>query len=131
MTEVKPIQSKEQQEYYCGICGIEYNADALAYAASEDGAFLGMTQFAIRGKAGIIYNIALRPGIDDTESLFIMGRAAMNFIDLCGISDIYFEDDDKKLGGRLGFRHNSEGRLYVNSVGLFTAPCKSCEKSDG
>lgn len=132
MLEVKPIQSKEKQEYYCDICGIEYDIDTLAYAACEDGVFIGMVQFAIRSKAGIIYNITLKPDINNTEALLIMGRAAMNFIDLCRVCDIYYEDEDKKLGDALGFRQNSEGKLYINTEGLFTAQCKSCKKtSDG
>ncbi|MHB1154261.1 MAG: hypothetical protein ACYCWE_14450 [Eubacteriales bacterium] len=126
MLEVKTIQNKEEQKRLCSLCGIEYNADALAYSASEDVGFIGIIQFAIQGKIGIIYNIALCPGVDDNEALFIMGRAAMNFIDLCKISDVYFEDKNEHLGNILGFKQDIEGRYYINIKGFFETPCKHC-----
>jgi hypothetical protein len=124
MLEIKPIQNKEDQKHLCCLCGIEYNADALAYSAYESNAFLGMTQFAIHGKNGYIYNIATATDTEDTEALFIMGRAAMNFIDLCGIADIYFLDHNEKLGHMLGFRPDRENRYYMNIKGFFNSPCK-------
>jgi hypothetical protein len=127
MLEVKPIQSKEEQKRLCGLCSIEYNADALAYSAYEGDTFLGITQFSIHDKKGQIYNITPVSGTDDIEALFIMGRAAMNFIDLCKIADVYYEDGNEKLGHMLGFRPDCAGRYYMNINGLFEAPCK-CDK---
>lgn len=125
MLEVKTIQSKEEQKRLCILCGIEYNADSLAYSAFEDVTFIGIIQFAIHGKIGIIYNIVLCPDIDDNEALFIMGRAAMNFIDLCKITDVYFEDKNINLGNILGFKQNTEGRYYINIEGFFATSCKN------
>ena len=36
MLEVKPIQSKAEQEDICIRCGVEYDVDLLAYAAVVD-----------------------------------------------------------------------------------------------
>lgn len=126
MLEVKTIQNKDEQKRLCSMCGIEYNADALTYSASEGVTSIGIIQFAIQGTIGIIYNIALCPGIDDNEALFIMGRAAMNFIDLCKISNIYYEDKNKSLGNILGFKQDIEDRYYINIKGFFETHCKSC-----
>lgn len=128
MLEVKTIQDKEEQKRLCNLCGIEYNADALAYSACEGSNLIGIIQFAIQGKIGIIYNIALCPDIDDNEALFIMGRAAMNFIDLCKISDIYFDDKNKRLGNLLGFKQDIDGRYYINIEDFFETSCKHCNK---
>lgn len=123
MLEVKKIQNKDEQRRLCVSWGIGYMADALAYSAVAGTDPIGIVQFAIREKAGVIYNITLRPGIDDGDALFIMGRAAMNFVDLCKVTDMYYEDTDKKLGGLLGFKSNEEGRLYMNLKGFFDEPC--------
>ncbi len=127
MLEIKKIQDKDEQSRLCVLCGIVYMADALAYSAAGATGPIGIVQFAIREKAGVIYHIALCPGIDDADALFIMGRAAMNFVDLCGITDMYYEDPDKKPGRLLGFEPNAEGRLYMNLKGFFDEPC-SCRK---
>lgn len=124
MLEVKPVQSKEEQKRLCGLCGIEYDADTLAYSAYDGDTFLGITQFAIHEKKGQIYNITPAAGTDDPEVLFIMGRAAMNFIDLCKISDVYYEDENQRLGHMLGFKPDIEGRYYMNISGFFEVPCK-------
>lgn len=128
MLEVKTIQNKEKQKHFCSLCGIEYNADALAYSAFEGVGFIGIIQFAIHGKNGIIYNVALCPGTDDHEALFVMGRAVMNFLDLCKISDVYYEDQNISLANILGFKQDIEGRYYINIKGLFETPCKQCNK---
>ena len=47
--------------------------------------------------AGHIYNISPAPDTDDFESLFLLGRAALNFIDLCGVYDANFEGEEGSL----------------------------------
>lgn len=122
MIKVEAIQNKAEQERICKIYDVAYDADLLAYAVYSGESLCGIIQFTIRGGAGRLYDIAG----SDSEALFIAGRAALNFIDLCGIKDAYCETalPDSKLIRRIGFRENEEGRLYMNLKGFFEAPCE-------
>ena len=45
MLEVLPIQAKIEQEAICARCGVEYDADCMAYRATIDGVLTGICQF--------------------------------------------------------------------------------------
>ena len=125
MLTVKPIEKKEDQKTLCEQCGAVFNADHFAYAAYEDGVFLGVCQFSMRDGYGRIYDIAPAPDTDDFTSLFVLGRAALNFIDLCGVHDAYFEGEESRLTKAVGFKKQDDGTLYMNLRGFFTSdPCK-------
>ena len=129
MLEVYPIQDKEEQRALCEKAGIVYDADKLAYKGIVGGELVGVAQFGIKGKSGYIYDLENIAGVDNEEVLFVMGRAALNFIDLCGVTDNYFEartEDREPLITRIGFKKNETGVWYMNTEGFFTEPCK-CE----
>ncbi len=129
MLEVYPIQSKQEQEELCKRAGIEYDVNKLAYKGIVSGKLVGVLQFAIKGKAGYVYDLENIKGIDDDEVLFVMGRAALNFIDLCGVTDNYFTartEGREALISRIGYKLNDNGQWYMNTEGFFTEPCK-CE----
>ena len=90
MLEIKPIQDKNAQKALCELCGAVYNPSALAYSAYDNGAPVGICQFRIIEEHGYMYDLCNTVGVDDLEALIIMGRAALNFIDLCGIHTAYF-----------------------------------------
>ncbi len=124
MIKVLPIQSKQEQAEICSRCGVEYNADMLAYAASVDDRLAGVCQFKLTDKGGIITDIAATLDHRDEEALFVMGRGALNFIDLCGVHYATFTGDcDEKLLLKIGFRKNGEGVYDVNLEGFFTDHC--------
>ena len=125
MLKVKPIEKKEDQKLLCEKCGIPYNVDYFAYSAYEDGVFLGVCQFSMRDGDGHVYHIAPAPDTDDFTSLFVLGRAALNFMDLCGVENAYFEGEESRLTKAVGFRKLENGRLYMCLKGFFTSdPCK-------
>ena len=134
MLEVLPIQTKIEQEAICARCGILYDADFLAYRATIDGTLTGICQFSIGSNGGIIHDLAAAQGqvLDDrdrVESLFVLGRATMNFIDLCGIHRAFFEDDtflhnNEGLVRSIGFAPDADGRWSVDLTGFFNEPCK-------
>ncbi len=125
MLAVKPIEKKEDQRTLCERCGVTYVEDYFAYSAYEDGKFLGVCQFSMFDGCGHIYDIAQAKGEDDFTSLFVLGRAALNFMDLCGVGDAYFEGEESRLTLAVGFKKNEEGRLYMDLRGFFTSdPCK-------
>lgn len=121
MLEIKPIQSKEEQEAACARCKIPYDAEMMAYAAKDNGNFIGMSQFTILSEAGYIQNITLTEGLQDFEALFLMGRAMLNFIDLCGIHRAYCADDaaEPRILTAIGFHRDEEGRLQADMTHMF------------
>lgn len=108
MLEVLPIQAKIEQEAICARCGIEYDADCMAYRATIDGVLTGICQFSMSDRGGVIRDLATVQGQalndrDRIESLFVLGRATLNFIDLCGVHRAFFDDaaflrDNQGLG---------------------------------
>ena len=130
MLKVLPIQSKDHQKECAEKCAVPYIADALAYEATVDGALVGICQFRVTADGGLIYDLASLPGIDDFESMFIMGRGTLNFIDLCGVHRARFigEVKDATLLRAVGFKENSEGIFEINLEGFFEDHCHNHKK---
>ena len=124
MLKIKPIEKKEDQRAICASCSVTYNADYFAYSAYEDDKLLGICQFGMRDGKGHVYNIAPADGTDDFDALFLLGRAALNFIDLCGVHEAYYEGEESSLTLAVGFKKNAEGKFYVNLEGFFVDPCQ-------
>ena len=131
MLKVLPVQSKEEQKELCALCNIEYKPDMLAYAATVDGEFCGLSQFKLSDKGGIVCDIANTANKFDRQAIFVLGRATLNFIDLCGIHRAFYDGDESIPGAQLlhaiGFRKNDEGRLEMDLTDFFTTPCKHCK----
>ena len=131
MLKVLPIQTKEEQKSICSMCGVDYNADLLAYAAYDDDKLMGVCQFRLTANGGEIYDLAHAKDTQSFEALFIMGRGTLNFIDLCGIHRAFYDGDESIPGAQLlhaiGFRKNDEGRLEMDLTDFFTTPCKHCK----
>ena len=123
MLEIKSIQTKEEQEKICGLCGVDFDVNCLAYAAHEDNILLGVSQFRILGEYAVIYDLANACGVDDLTALIIMGKAALNFIDLCDVKQAIIKTENKNLPELLGFRQDNHGVWRVNLDGYFDAPC--------
>ncbi len=128
MLKACPIQSKDEQKKLCELCETEYNPDWMAYSANVDGKDVGICQFTIKAEGGIIKSIARVKGTDDFEAMFVLGRAAMNFINLCGNETVFFDCDgviDEPLIKAIGFKKSESGRYEVkNLTDFFTHPCQ-------
>ncbi len=135
MLEVLPIQSKIEQEAACARCAVAYDADYMAYHAMIDGELMGICQFFMDENGGHIRTLAPVRDValsdhDRVEALFVLGRATLNFIDLCGVHIAYFEDEnfaEEGLIRSIGFSREDAGRWTMNLEGFFTEPCK-CQK---
>ncbi len=121
MLEIKPIQSKEEQAAACARCEIPYDADCMAYSAVLDGNFIGVTQFNIEKGYGHVQNIVTLKDIDDFEVLFLMGRAVLNFIDLCGIHVATCAEDaaSARVITAVGFKRDATGILRADMTHMF------------
>lgn len=87
MLVIRPIQDKEYQKELCEKANIEYFQGSMAYVAglSDDlgdslSTEIGVLQFDIKGDFAELMPTASLPGIDDTEAMIIMERAAITFI---------------------------------------------------
>ncbi len=126
MLEVLPIQDKTEQEHLCSLCGIPFRPEMLAYSATLDGVFKGISQFTMNADGGTIADFAWIPDLYDFETFFILGRATLNFIDLCGVHHAFFDAacDNETLIKAIGFRKNADGRYEIDLTGFFEEPCK-------
>ncbi len=126
MLEVLPIQSKEEQEALAARCGIPYRVECLAYRAQVDGVICGMCQFTMNQAGGSILDFAPMPDAYEFEPMFVMGRAALNFIDLCGVHRAFFDApiENETLVKAIGFTKNADGRYEMDLTDFFKEPCK-------
>ena len=126
MLEVLPIQDKKEQEAIANLCGVPFRTELLAYKEMVDGELRGICQFKMNAEGGSIIDFANVPEKYEFEPMFVMGRAALNFIDLCGIHRAYFdaECDNETLVKAIGFSRNADGRFEMDLTDFFQEPCK-------
>jgi hypothetical protein len=130
MLEVLPIQDKQEQEALCARCNVPYRAEMLAYQALVEKELRGICQFTMNADGGKIVDFAHVPELYEFEPMFVMGRAALNFIDLCGVHRAYFdaEYDNETLIKAIGFSKNTEGRYEMDLTDFFKEPCQHTNK---
>ncbi len=135
MLKVLPIQSKDRQKEICELCGISFHPDLLAYAATVDEELVGICQFKLTDKGGVLYDLAKVPNREenkacsDFEAMFVMGRGTLNFIDLCGVHYATYEGPihDEGLLRAIGFSKGEGGIYEINLEGFFTDHCHNHE----
>ena len=130
MLEVLPIQNKQDQEAICAICGIPYRVEMLAYQALVDGELRGICQFTMSADGGKLVDFAHVPEKYEFEPMFVMGRAALNFIDLCGVHRAFFDAayDNETLIRAIGFTKNANDRYEMDLTDFFKEPCQHGKK---
>ena len=131
MIQSIPIEHKSRQEELCTLCSIPFDRSELAYEITfgDSGERTGILTFKLCGKEAFITNIAeTSPSANDdfdnetAITFFIAGRGTLNFLDLHGIHDVYFDNITPKRAGiakMIGFRENSDGKFYINLRGFF------------
>lgn len=130
MLEVYPIQTKEEQKNFCYRCCVEFIDDALCYRAKSNGNDIGICQFKLDSQGGHIFGFGvIDKTADNSEPLFVMARAALNFIDLCGVHFATYEGEvtalcDDKLLRRIGFKLDDNNKYTINLTDFFIEPCK-------
>ena len=129
MLEIYPVEDKKEQEIICKMCDQPYDADCMCYAAYVDSVLAGACQFMIHEKSGYIKNLTNSGESDDKDALFIMARATLNFIDLCGVHAAFYKDEttDETLVKRIGFKKQDDGNWFMDLTGFFEAPCQHQE----
>ena len=130
MLEVLPIQDKQEQEALCARCQIPFRTEMLAYKALVEGELRGVCQFTLNAEGGRIVDFAHLPEAYDFEPMFVMGRAALNFIDLCGVHRAFFDAayENETLIKAIGFSKNDGGRYEIDLTDFFKEPCQHDKK---
>ena len=130
MLEVLPIQDKQEQEALCARCGVVFQPQLLAYKALVDGELKGICQFTLNSDGGKIIDFANVTDSYEFEPMFVMGRATLNFIDLCGVHTAFFDAacENETLIKAIGFTKNAEGRFEIDLTDFFNEPCQHSKK---
>ena len=127
MFKISPIGNKEQQKEFIELCGGSFCEDYFAYAMidQESGALMGVSQFEILGDTGYISELKEAPGLSDFEAMFSLGRATMNFIDMCGAHKCRaaINSSDERLLRSIGFKLQGD-EYFTDMTGMFDGNCK-------
>ena len=123
MFKITPIQSIEEQIEVARACNAEYKPGAFGYAMRDatSNDLMGFSQFEISSTGGILLDIRPANGLDDYEAMFILGRATMNFIDLCGAHTLIASADagDNTLLRAIGLKLTDNGTYFCDMTGFF------------
>ena len=126
MFKIQPIQSEEAQKEIAAACGAEYRKGYFAYAMRDNDTdkLMGFSQFEIISGEGYISDIKSASDKEDFEAMFILGRATMNFIDLCGAHTAKAPHTaaDVTLMLSLGFKE-SNGLYIADMTDMFNGKC--------
>lgn len=126
MLVIKPIESKEEQKEILSLCHIEYKEDLFAYKAYDNGSLLAAAQFDIKGEVAELDAMRQAEGTkEDFEGMFILGRAVLNFLDLCGVQSVVCrvtDEGERRLLKCIGYQEEN-GLLSVSLAGMFDAKC--------
>ena len=126
MFEVLAIQNKEEQRTLAKTCGQPFHEELLAYKVLVEGRFCGLCQFTMDERGGRIVEFSWIKEEYSFHPIFTLGRAALNFIDLCGVHKAFFDApcSDETLIKAIGFSKSAEGRYEIDLTDFFKEPCK-------
>ncbi len=126
MLVIKPISDANEQKKILSLCGIEPKDGLFAYKAYDGDSLLGASQFDIEGCTARIDAIRQADGTaEDFEGMFILGRAVLNFLDLCGVETAYSLSEnevERRLLKCIGFKEEGK-RLIATLSGMFDGHC--------
>ena len=115
------MSDPREHERVCLILGLEYDKGQFAYAAYEEEKTVGAAQFYI--KDGVGYISDLKVSEENLPLAMLLGRSVLNFLDLHGVSEAYFEKSGEfydKAAKLIGFKQKN-GAFYACLTGMFTA----------
>ena len=132
MFKISPIQDEKLQKEYLEACGSTLREGYFAYAMKDEetGELMGVSQFEINGEEGYISDLREVPGRGDFEAMFILGRATMNFIDLCGAHKCRAAKGaaDESLIKSIGFKLTGD-EYFSDMADMFSGHCSGEQKN--
>ncbi len=103
MLSIRPVHTSYEREEYTKPFGITPEDSHFVIAATDDGKFLGTAYGKIEGTDAEIKLMSLLPGVDDHVARFLLGKAALNYIDLHGGVNVIYTGKDELIGKMMGF----------------------------
>ena len=123
MFKISPINDALLQSIYASQCDTAIRDGYFAYAMIdvETNELMGFSQFEIESSCGFISDIKPKGGLSDFEAMFILGRATMNFIDMCGTHILTATQDaaDINLLRAIGLKPLDDGSYFCDMTGFF------------
>lgn len=133
MFVISPVRDIEERNKIINLLNITDVSGSFMYSMKdkETGRLLGASQFDIADGYGYIYDLRCATEPFDFEAMFILGRATMNFIDLCEVHTcrIGKSASDGDLYKAIGFRLEFDEYFECAMTGMFDGNC-SGEKKD-
>ncbi|MBQ7398896.1 MAG: hypothetical protein IJW06_00360 [Clostridia bacterium] len=125
MIAIRPVYTSYEREEYMKPFGIVPKEGFHVIAAHNDGRFVGGAYVSFEGKNGTIHLMSLIDGYDDYIDRFLIGKAALNFLDLSGAKNVEYTGSDEKLAKALGFKFE-DGKITINLEGYFDGNHEGC-----
>ena len=125
MIAIRPVYTSYEREEYMKPFGIVPEEGFQVIAAHNDGIFVGAAYVSFEGTEGIIHLMSLIDGYDDYIDRFLIGKAALNFLDLSGAKNVIYTGNDEKLAKALGFKIDGDVK-NLNLVGYFDGKHEGC-----
>ena len=121
MLKIVPMTKGEEHEKICLTCGIVYDKAQFAYGAYEDDVIVGGAQFTVNNGVGFITDIRCK-GEPNYPLLMLLGRAVLNFLDLHGVCEAFFQPRGEiydRAASIIGFKLKDD-KFYADLRGMFT-----------
>ena len=118
MLEIRPVHTSYEREEYTKVFGIIPKDDCFVIAAINGGRFVGTAYGKVDGENAEIYLMSLVEGYNDDVDRFLLGKAALNYIDLNGGINVVYSGDDSRIAKALGFKVTDESKT-LNLTGYF------------
>ena len=132
MFVISPVRDIEERKNITKALNIKDIEGTFMYSMKdkETGALLGASQFDIGEGYGYIYDLRCATTPFDFEAMFILGRATMNFIDLCEVHTCRIKKDasDGDLYRAIGFRTEFPDYFECDMTGMFDGNCSGEKK---
>ena len=125
MIAIRPVYTSYEREEYMKPFGITPDENQVVIAANNDGRFVGAALVSYEGNNGTVHMMSLIDGYDDYIDRFLIGKAALNFLDLAGAKDVTYIGSDEKLAKALGFKIDEDG-MHINLTGYFDGAHEGC-----
>ncbi len=125
MIAIKPVYTSYEREEYMKPFGIVPKDNQVVIAAINDGRFVGAALVSFKDNTGTVHLMSLIDGYDDYIDRFLIGKAALNFLDLSGAKDITYTGDDEKLAKSLGFKLVNQ-HMKIDLTGYFDGAHEGC-----
>ena len=130
MLHIIPVQSKSEQRTLAESFGECFDERAFAYLAVEEDETLqtplGFMQFTLGDECAEVLCLRETHGVDDTEAMLILARAAFSFIHRVGIAAVIANKNalDPRLAAALSLE-DTGGTWRLDLDRYFALPCEA------